>query len=663
MMLSSLEDADEGGDSTVKAVKERLLLATKPGLHGTSRAEEFVSSVAALVADSIDIASGTKAAEPLHFNGKVFRQRMVDAFRSFIPAVAPRALRETIWASTTRQRGTAHDTDLDAKASLLLVSRVLPIVVQNVLEHAYAHEPKHESSGVDVVHTALSAVVANRGVWFDEVAVTNLTYLTGFVVRRVTEKVTRRQVALKLSDEQAKQAQTACHWMNTNTQAYVPGGDKAPTQGLVHPREEVVEFMKRLEAFLQKHVLHAERAAQQGANLFTWAEAMLKTSPRVRTWWQRVECACNKDQGGVEGKQWVVSKRVLVTLLQAFVEQLLLSKQRTWRVGFGVAAESMNQLPLRTALRAARITGRKEGNSTVERQRHLPAGTLDALFASVSRVSGSEAEVVVAFMKEQGARATADAAAGAGAGAAAPAAGTRLDASPQQQALDGAFKVTLAGPHHGLTFTAEGGTTTTTAVHRVAAVGVGTTAGEQKSHLLCVGSRGLRPGDFVLQVSTTKRERKSPDAPDAAAPKEPEATSHRARVLNPAVLVSDKGPQYPLVLLVLPSELALVPGVVPTLHLRQQAAAKTPKRLSKKRQAASQAAVDTPQDAHAPKGKKIGPQREVPPGGAAATRKQEGDSEHRKALRLETDKERKHGQRKRKSDGEVRAGPNKRLTT
>jgi hypothetical protein len=82
-----------------------------------------------------------------------------------------------------------------------------------------------------------------------------------------------------------------------------------------------------------------------------------------------------------------VSDRVFVRVLQYFVATYLLSKQKTWRIGMGMAPEYMSALPLKAALRQD-LSKVKPGNIIAHNAERAGLATevLDAVFTSSAGV-------------------------------------------------------------------------------------------------------------------------------------------------------------------------------------------------------------------------------------------------------------------------------------
>jgi hypothetical protein len=108
-------------------------------------------------------------------------------------------------------------------------------------------------------------------------------------------------------------------------------------QGLHVPHPCLSKFTRRLEGLLQRTLLHPRAAA-----LFHDIAGQLRDTNTDCDMWRDVECTVNMGLCAASGSTAPgpgVSDRVFVCVLQHFVATYLLSKQKTWRIGMGMAPE------------------------------------------------------------------------------------------------------------------------------------------------------------------------------------------------------------------------------------------------------------------------------------------------------------------------------------
>ena len=178
-------------------------------------------------------------------------------------------------------------------------------------------------------------------------------------------------------------------------------------QGLHVPHPHVSRFTRRLEGLLQRTMLHPQAAATYRGDLFHHIAEQLRNSIRVRDMWRDVECVVNTGlRKALESKEDTVaiSKRVSVSVLQYFISTYLLSKQKTWRIGMGMAPEYMSAMPTKSELRrdSAKYTA-SHARAQAAARVGLATEVLDAVFNKLSRGTASNARVAVQAIKDRGA--------------------------------------------------------------------------------------------------------------------------------------------------------------------------------------------------------------------------------------------------------------------
>ena len=439
MFLRDVPTVDD--DSRAQALLERLTECTTPSPLDDSQCDKFVQLVCDVVRASWSL-ERDRGEGYLAFGSGTFAARTVSAYRHFLPQLFDADCRYGLWAQCGPRRTrssrepTQEDVALDTLLSMLITSRVIPAAQSCILRRAYpglAPDP----TGRSVAQAALDDATAFIG-RFDDIARDELENLTGFIVKRLKDTFRAHRKSTGLTSEETAAAATCARFLNCNTWADMSGSfripegdttddssdsDSEPTtvpthagdpkfrrtagQGLHVPHPCLSKFTRRLEGLLQRTLLHPRAAAAYRGDLFHHIAEQLRDSKTVRDMWRDVECTVNTGLRAASGSVApgpAVSDRVFVCVLQYFVATYLLSKQKTWRIGMGMAPEYMSALPLKAALRQDRSKF-KPGNIIAHKAERAGLATevLDAVFSKLSRSTAASARDAVKAIKDLGA--------------------------------------------------------------------------------------------------------------------------------------------------------------------------------------------------------------------------------------------------------------------
>jgi hypothetical protein len=383
---------------------------------------------------------------------------------------------------------------------------------------------------------------------------------TGSIVYRLRDKTSKQ---FSEGSRERSTVEAMLDWADQGSGASLPKGNHhAPTTRLVRVHNTLFAFFRLFEGHLQRVYLTAAKALQHATDLFSWIALQLPTDHHVRSLWSDVVTAAENElsRAHTRTSPWDgISPRGSVAVLQALVWKYMLSKQRTWRVGKGLHVEAVNQVALRTMLRAQALSASKKQWSAREDAAGLARGALESILDGSKKLSKAAAATKVRDARDAGAVAIAqDAqrgrALGSGSSTSGGAAARAADELPDLQDLLAAYgKGTLDRVHsyavvllqsdHGFKFEAVATGLADKQVCRISDIDAGVTA-----RSLTIGAPGqaARVGDYVIDVMSRRR-------------------SGDDRSLSTNVLVGDgrKKAQFPVTLIVLAHESTLLRGLPP----------------------------------------------------------------------------------------------------
>ena len=438
------------------------------------------------------------------------------------------------------------------------------------------------------VKDAVAAVTPGKAVYFDEIVKSNLRYLAGSIVHSMTWKYTK--------DEQARNM-LSC--LDTSMGASLPAScHLAPTQRLVRVLPQLFDFVVGLEKILQTQYLSPTIALHHVHNLFEWIEQSLNVHPEVRRLWTRVQCECQRI---LQSAGYDLSRRVSaetsVEVLQEFVRRYLLSKQRTWRIGNGVAPEHQNAMPIRVQLKQVRKQAADAVTKQLEKKLKLQPGTLDLVLHALEVVERNKGQALLEKARKYGAE-LATVEARQTKERLATSSGTASGATTAAvAAINGVYAVVLKSPEHGIEFAPVDGTE----------LCVVQSSSRAKNDVHVLRSSTLRDGDFVIDVERHAPPSKDPsklpskEASKPSTTKEASTDQHevgRFRSYAPRTLLETNRANFPLTVIVAPKDAVLVKGLSSVAGELLRALPKE----SKKRQRGAAATADATNDerGHAP---------------------------------------------------------------
>ena len=529
----------------------------------------FVEAVCSAFLDEADLYR-ERGGGVLAYGGKAWNQRLTAAYRVLFAKVASWEARSKLWATAGDAgrfltRGMINRADnIDSTLSLFLAREAMDTAVEHAMVEA--HQCGKDTTAVKVFDDALQTAVqaTNKRVFCNAVVYAHLQYLTGYIVGQTT------------SELQGKEHETSrrfVHWMDTSVGACMERVGLVSTQRLVRPQPVLVQFTQRFEALLQREYLNPKIALELGGSLFRVTLEKLAKDARVRDLWSFVQRQCNVQlkEAGVQSKQHI-DDVASVDVLERFVRHYLHSKQRTWRLGRGLAAMSVNACALRAQLKVQRQHAHTAYKRGVEKNLHLGNGAIDMLYDCLAAVSKEEGQKLVQRATSDGAvlasravrdrdAVVVDSESGVGAGAGAGhevagsmavagdegdgSAGTASTAGAEQKEGDslpaGAFFVLLYNRDHNLAFEAVDDATIIEPRQRDRPLRVTSVTGCKS---LAVIGGCLQVGDFVIKV-------------------EKKSTGREYRRVEMTAPCNDgsTGGKYPLRLTVVPPQSALAQGL------------------------------------------------------------------------------------------------------
>jgi hypothetical protein len=134
----------------------------------------FVNAALETVTAAIDLGKH-RGEGSLATGSKLWRQRFVQAHRTFLGMFMSPHKRLTLWDSGTRRlRGHEHDEEAERYLSFDVATRCIPIAVKQALANAYpTHQP---TEGESIVRDAFTKDDYAR---FDSITLHNIQYLGG----------------------------------------------------------------------------------------------------------------------------------------------------------------------------------------------------------------------------------------------------------------------------------------------------------------------------------------------------------------------------------------------------------------------------------------------------------------------------------------------------
>ena len=334
----------------------------------------------------------------------------------------------------------------------------------------------------------------------------------------------------------AAEVRRLLYTLDTSPNAHLPAEIRQlPGDKLVRPSQELFKFLLYFEGQLRKYMNVGSLLLYRG-DLFTVIKEQLSKADWLRQRWASVQIAANAQMH--ELQVGAIGKRASVMVLQALVETLLLSKQKTFRIMLGLVSDASNSLALRKGLTSRATAG--------PAYRNVVCGFPPRLFETMTwlceKPGGTEqlrrAEVAAAVRvaKETAAPPSAPA-------DAATSVASEADCDEESMAIDAEvdgreYRVVLMNPNHCLELVQEQDVCRVQAVNR---------PGGDVNAAIVRGLSGVEVGDIVVSVVKVASKSSTRESREMA-----------PNVLLPGHHKSVQASAYPLSLRVVRKEWAMV---------------------------------------------------------------------------------------------------------
>ena len=238
----------------------------------------------------------------------------------------------------------------------------------------------------------IAATIGEAGNWNSQV-VSEMRYITGWAVHRMLCALERQRydpdaVAPANDGNWTEDKQVRVLLQSLDTSAGRNQGSRlqlGPGMCLVRAPTILVTFMLLLEKRLQLQVLHPAMILHHKQNIMTHTLETIRESRSVDKRWSALVGVLNSGRE----KTPQIGPRAGRRVLQLLVEQYLLSKQKTLRVGHGLIPDSQRQLKLRSAGKVAAASSERSALRILSSYSDIP---VPALRAAVLAQQLTEAE-------------------------------------------------------------------------------------------------------------------------------------------------------------------------------------------------------------------------------------------------------------------------------